>query len=304
MPRSQWNGIAILTDPNGDLVTPTRNYVIPKLPEIFQEFKEGWGDVADFVAVVGAGAYHQPNSDNTLIYSQVDGLGLQRMNDRGKYGGSNRLVAMQVHDLNRLQADNLRELLHELGHTWIAYVDNVGSAVLDDFHHWNNLVVAEPSAMRAQGYPYFGLKFWFPETPGIVASGPQTYVLRTLTDNMIGYCDLDLYLMGLLDVGAARPATLLTGATNLPNGPSTATPLPVMAAQIATACGARVPPPTGQPVHFSQAFVVITPDEDTSRLTPDLTRLDAIRQQHEQNFARATRNLATLGTQLPLLVEP
>ncbi|MBI4473722.1 MAG: Ig-like domain-containing protein, partial [Acidobacteria bacterium] len=172
-------------------------------------------------------------------------------------------------------------LLHEFGHTWLAHLAFMrGServALNDEFAHWLPGLHA-PSA--------FPISFDSEHSP--MGGAVYDESLRVVVSEMrstAGYSHLDLYAMGLLEPRDVPDTFLVT----------TAGRVPVSISQVIAAVGQRTPTVSESPRRFSTAFILLTrPGEEPS--LEMLDRIDAIRRQFEQVFARATGGLASMST--------
>jgi len=110
------------------------------------------------------------------------------------------------------------------------------------------------------------------------------------------YCNLDLYLMGLLDWTEVGDFSLLINLTNISGNLYSATKKRLTAQNIDWAEGSRIPSVSTSQKLFKTAFVVLTKSFDSVHDLVDKT--DFLRMRFEEDFYDATKNLAKVDTTL------
>lgn len=212
--------------------------------------------------------------------------------NRSAAWGTNKLRGCQVHVASRL---SLWRLLHELGHAWCSYVD-IGGQLLRAGElpgkHWANLLDDGFSCMSYRQARWLDV-------------GPGELGLQPLADDAYRFCDLDLYLMGLmpkeelLQKRASWPRRVHVDESyskfrNLYHGQ--AEPIELEAA-IRDLWGDRHPQTQAEllPVRYRQIFVVVTTDLASGRQLAQ--HLESERLRHEANVRRATDQRLELLTE-------
>ncbi|MCA1552995.1 MAG: hypothetical protein LC737_01310, partial [Chloroflexi bacterium] len=262
----------------------------------FKRFKVYYGDCYDFVSffVDTQGGMPNQNTFHSGIYNQTRGVNYyagNRLDARGGWG-TQKLQAFHCFSFISMGA-----LLQEMGHMWGGYVTvkyraddpdcHFDLLIGDDTHdinqvaHWGRGFNDDNSPMD-----YDGVK-WSDNRNG-------TFTLRPVGDDEHEFCDLDLYLMGLLPPDQVRPFYVVRDSTQEGESLFAAQRLDLGVQNVIWAHGARVPA-TGQ-TRFRQAFVVLT--KDASAAATFVAEVDRWRQAYEQAFARATRGKASVDTTL------
>ncbi len=115
------------------------------------------------------------------------------------------------------------------------------------------------------------------------------------------YCNLDLYLMGLLGPHEVGDFYLLSEVTRISGNLYSATKKRLTSQNIVWAEGARNPSVATSQKLFKNGFVVLT--GDMSKVHDYVDKVDFLRLRFEEDFAEASKNLAQVDTTLgPLQV--
>jgi hypothetical protein len=289
------------TKDNSTLETTVNGEKTINLVQAYKYFRQSWNDDYDFVNLV-------PDTDSGMpilnidisVFNDVNGIhhykgdpnNNDRYDDRAAYG-TNRLQDIQVLDLPHVSA--LQWRLHEIGHRWGAYVNfrrsnrsrKLGDLLLQDKFHWGEQFNNESSPMD------YDRGYW-------IQDPDNTFTMKYIPDNDFKYCDLDLYLMGMLDHTEVQDFYYIDGLTPARtrdnNTRYTGTRVDLTAENIAFAHGWRNPTAANSPRLFRQAFVVLTKDLDAGKALA--ANVDRYRDSHTTEFRSATRSRAVLDTYL------
>jgi len=265
----------------------------------------------DFVSFIVAydswddGHHHYLRNYSHVVFNDVANIGHFRgdsYDERGDWGNDPRLRACQVLSLSRSDKPFRRQFLHELAHTWCAYapwrdpetgqVTNALQLATTDqgqpaFYHWRWEFDDGRSCLD------YDREEWQEISTGQFES-------KRVDDADFGYCELDLYLMGLLPAAQVRPMRLLRDLT-LVNGPAnryTARPVTFGIENVQQACGGERRPAYGSaPAHFRQAFVVISATPDAGKQLAESV-VEPFRSAFERHFSEATGGRGSLDTSL------
>lgn len=232
------------------------------------------------------------------VRSAVEGINYFRPGNPGSAAEPNvwghpRLLACTVHSL--LEALRPRRYLHELGHSWCAYATytdpktgierpdlQIDPCSPQGRFHWSASLDAGRSCMD------YDEEEW-------IALGGDLFQRRRIGADDFRYCELDLYLMGLLRPDRVRPMRVLRDA--VATGPDTvrANVDAIAIEQVIAACGTRRPAAGQDRTSFRQVFVVVTRRPDPGDF---VARVDAFRDQFGARFRNATDGLGSVRTDL------
>ncbi len=304
---SQVGQVLVIEDPGSTLINKFQFDSIAA----YKLVRDRIGRIAnrfDFVAfyidqdsgLVGVGDYFVP------VHNEIGGVNfykdrlcgdgrIQHFSNRAAFFGDKCLKSCQVHTAH----PNLYNALHELGHNWCAYVKLRGG----DGRPQSDLLMGGDG----QGPLHWGLAFdngyscmdhdktcWIEHADGVFGKAP-------VTPENASFCNLDLYLMGLLTAEEAGPLRILhdlreeTPGSNLYRARVETRSIE----DVIAVHGPRSPNPVDSQKKFTQAFVLITADAGRQEGgVPFVSKLDAFRATLEQGFNKATKGLATLNTQI------
>ncbi len=261
--------------------------------------RETHGDVFDFVTFFADFTVPLDYSFWSPIFSKTTGIGPYLPFDERQAWSSKRLQGF--HFINPAHIDLMGVHLQEFGHQWGSHVyfrpsptsPFVYADLLLDGEpgHWDFFVDDRHSPMN----------YDFLFTPAMATHWEQRASDATLFDyhatEGIEYCDLDLYLMGLLAPADVDPLFIITNPQRV--GPQTwqGQPFKVTVQMVIDAMGARVAP-AGLPTNeFRNVWVLVT--QNPAGATKLAAKLDDTRQELEFRFLAATRCLASVDTSLP-----
>lgn len=263
--------------------------------DAFKVVKDRYGDCFDFIIfftdprlpAIPYSGYHR------LVYNEVAGINRSSFNNRPAWG-SDRLQS-QVW-MGRF---SLGTLLQEVGHRWGSFARyrlTHSGAIQNDLMlagggHWAREFDDDSSPMD---YDEERHDPWF---------FPNRWLRSPIGGFEFRFCNLDLYLMGLMKPAEVGQFTLIRNYTEigpaLPGGRQViqGTPRNLQVRNIRWAEGTRIPIEDNSQKNFRAAFVVIT--RNASSLDNTFVRkVELLRQQLEKYLPLATRNRACMDTSL------
>lgn len=260
----------------------------------FKVLKERYGDCFDFVVFftdprlpsIPYSGYHRG------IYNEIDGINRSQFNSRSAW------------ESERLQSQiwmgrfSLGTLLQEVGHRWGSFVRyrttrtgaNQADLMLPGGGHWAREFDDDNSPMD------------YDEERHIKQSS-TTWLREPVGGFEFGYCNLDLYLMGMMKPNEVGKFTLIQDYTEigdpLPGGRQMVQgkALNLSTTNIVWAEGKRTPTYTQSQKRFRAAFVIVTRDADGLDET-FVKQTEVFRQQLEKYFSVATNGRAWMETSL------
>ena len=282
------DGTVVKTDQNGQpFVDFVRGY---------QLFRTLHGDDYDFVTFILDTASGIPPTCGCSfwsgIYNDVQGIGLGAFNGRGAWG-TTRLQGF--HFMNQGHFPLWRYVMgQEFGHQFGAfarYRDPVTNATMTDhllngvLGHWALELDDDKSPMD------YDLNNWI-ELPN------GQYNKINLTDPERTYCNLDLYLMGLLGPSEVGEFTVLRNVQPVGNSTTTftATPARLNIQNFIAQEGPRIPTVAVAPKYWRQAFIVLT--NDIHKVHDLVDTVDFLRMRWESDFVQLTKGLGRIDTVL------
>lgn len=284
----QNDGTLVLTAPNGaQYVDFVRGY---------QLFRTLHQDDYDFVTFFTDSAHGMPPQGGASfwsgIYNDVQGIGLPVFNNRATWGTS-RLQGF--HFLNRGHFGIWRYvMLQEFAHQWAAFVryqDPTTNATMTD-HLLNGVLGHWALALDDDRSPMdYDVNDWVELPNG------QFRRVNIPSDQRV-YCNLDLYLMGLLGPNEVGEFNLLRNIQPVPGSTTdfTATSVRLNIERFISQEGQRIPTVAATRKSLREAFIVLTGD---IHLVHDLVEeVDLLRQRWEWDFREATKGLGQSDTVL------
>jgi subtilisin-like proprotein convertase family protein len=287
--------VCIVEDREGRLVTEENGELVPDLAEAYKVFVSSYGDEFDFVTFFSDTASGMPSFDTSFhwgAHNEVDGIGRERFNHRPRLNNSNRLQS--IHFIHSTQM-NRYVMLQEVGHRWGAFVayrdtangpDNFDLLVQDGagaYAHWNMFLNSDSSPMD------YDIVDWNENPDG-------TFSCNLVSDRDRRYCNLDLYLMGLINAQDVGAVYYLRGIQPTSGDRYRAEKRTVNIQNIIFAEGERKPDGRDSQKAFRHAFVLLTKNYENAR--SHAVTIDRFRSEFQNDFGDATRNLARLDTSL------
>jgi subtilisin-like proprotein convertase family protein len=291
----------IIEDPNGRLITEENGEEIPDLFEAYKVFKEHHGDVFDFVTFFSDIDSGFPTFDTSFhlgIYNDIKGIGTSLHDYRNYLGNPQNLQSLHfIHHTHF----NRYVLLQEVGHRWGAFVrfrENNQGPIKGDlliqtgsgaYDHWNIYFDDDKSPMD------YDVIDW-------IANADGTFSYVTVPDSERKYCNLDLYLMGLIPPNQVGSFYYLENIQNLGAQRFSATKKALQIDNIVLAEGPRDPNTSNSQKAFRQAFVLLTKNMDQSLSLA--TTIDRFREDYKADFKDAVQERATVDTTVATGAEP
>jgi hypothetical protein len=262
----------------------------------YQLFRTLHGDDYDFVTFFVDSASGVPSVFGTSffswIYNDVQGIGVGPRNDRPGWGTS---LLQGFHFLNQGHFGIWRYvMLQEFAHQFAAFVryrDPVTGATMTDhlldgvLGHWALNLDDDKSPM---GY----------DTNNWVELPSGQFRKVNLNSDERTYCNLDLYLMGLLGLDEVGEFTMLRDVVPVPGSATdfTATPVRLNIQNFIAQEGPRIPNVAAAPKYWRQAFIMLT--NDIYRVHDLVDTVDFLRLRWERDFMEATKGLGRIDTVL------
>jgi hypothetical protein len=276
----------------------------------YQLFRTLHGDDYDFVTFfidatsglesreLNGGAFFQS------IFNDVKGIGRELFNARNGWNTS-RLEGFHV---MKLDGTWRHTMLQEFGHRFAAsvrYKDPATGATMSD-HLLEQPPVPPGHWSKRPNAPFGGQPdHIFDDDKSPMDYGAQDWVEQSngefktvdLNSDERVYCNLDLYLMGLLGPGEVGEFTLLRNVAIIPGSSNfSATPVRLTVQDFIAVEGQRVPNVAVSPKNWRQAFIVLT--NDILKVHELVETVDALRRRWEQDFREGTKGLGRVDTVL------
>ncbi|HEU5256862.1 MAG TPA: hypothetical protein VFU28_12780 [Vicinamibacterales bacterium] len=263
----------------------------------YQLFRTLHGDDYDFVTFFvdnAMGVSSGLTSFYGAIYQDVTGIGLGTSNRSERW----RKVTSRLqgfHFVNQSHFASWRYvMLQEFGHRFAAFAKYrdpaTGVTRTDHFvsgfpGHWGEILDVDRSPM------HYAPINWI-ELP----NGEFSKVI--LTSDERTYCNLDLYLMGLLGPDAVGQISLLRNLnpTGVDPAPFTATPVRLSVQNFIAQEGPRIPNVSEAQKCWRDAFIVLT--NDTQKVHDLVDTVDSLRLRFERDFIEATKGRGRVDTVL------
>ncbi|MCZ6814860.1 MAG: hypothetical protein O7F14_12495 [Alphaproteobacteria bacterium] len=259
----------------------------------YKLFRTTHPDIYDFVTFFTDSAHGMPPQGGSswyrFIFNDTQGIGFSpSWNLRPTYGSN---VLQGIMFLNQGHFPTWRYvMLQEQAHRWAAFSryrdtasgPNQNDHMLGGWGHWSYPFDEDRSPMSYDPYNWQATNGDFRRV--------------TLTSEERSYCNLDLYLMGLLGPLEVGDFSLLSDISLISGNLYSATKKRLTTKNIIWAEGARVPSVSTSQKLFKNGFVVITGDMEKVHDLVD--RVDFLRLRFEDDFYDATKNLAKVDTSL------
>jgi len=284
------DNIAIIED------DPASSFIIESRKDIdwvhaYNKFRMTHPDVYDFVTFwvtsdidveCACGAFY------CGLANSAQGTGWSRCWPGGRSGwNTNKLEAFHFF----IRTDDV-PLLQETGHHWGAFAGFKENASDPQIHydhmlgnqpgHWSRYMDDDHSPMDYDDID------WIENNDG-------TFTKHPISRGEFVFCDLDLYLMGLIPPSQVNPFYYIdnpTGAGNTISGQKKQ----VSIDQIILANGQRVPDSSSSQKTIKQAWIILT--KDASRVSVMARDRERLRKRYTKIFYHATKYLAKVDTTL------
>lgn len=285
-------GDVCVIEDDGSLTKEINGQKVVDWVQSYKLFQTDHEDIYDFVTFVTDSEHGMPPQGGASwyrhVYNDIDGIGLPSFNRRSSYG-SDALQGIIFMNQGHFQAWRY-VMLQEVGHRWGCYAKYRDSASGSDKNdhllhgngHWDRLFDDDRSPMDYDRHN------WVQEN--------GTFERVSMPSEERSYCDLDLYLMGLLEPDDVGDFYLLENVSHDSGNVYTADKKLLTGQNIVWAEGNRDPSYADSKKLFKHAFVVLTGDMDEVHDLAD--RVDFHRLRYEDDFHEATKTLGQVDTTL------
>ena len=257
-----------------------------------------YGDSFDFVTFFADSPVPFSYSFWSPIYAKTEGIGGYNHDVRSAWG-TERLQGF--HFINSGHVDNMGVYLQEFGHQWGSYT-YFADAPDSEWVYTNLLLDGEPGHwdfLMDDGHSPMNYDFQF--TPFMSTHWQQRQGDGSLFDfhatERIEYCDLDLYLMGLLEKEKVEPFYYIAGADQVGSETYSGAKQTVTIDEVINAMGPRNAPVGLRENNFRNLWVLVTSSAQLAVKTA--AHIDDVRQSFELHYTAATRCLGHVDTTLP-----
>ena len=291
-------GDVCVIEDDGTLVQTINGQQVVDFTQAYKLFRATHPDIYDFVTFFTDTASGMPPQGGSswyrFVFNDTQGIGFGNFNQRASYGSN---VLQGILFLNQGHFPFWRYvMLQEQGHRWgsfARYRDAAGGAnqndhMLNGWGHWALNFDDDKSPMDYDIYDW-------------VANGANFSRIALDPDERV-YCNLDLYLMGLLGHTEVGDFNLLSNVVPIGGNQFTADRKRLAVQNIIWAEGPRNPGVATSQKLIKNSFVVLTKDLTTVHDLVD--RVDSLRLSFEDDYYEATKTLGRVDTTIgPLRVE-
>ena len=283
--------VSVIQD-DGTLTKTVNGQLVVDFVRAYKLFRTTHADIFDFVTFFtdtangmppqGGSSWYQP------IFNDTQGIGLGPFDQRSGYGSN---ILQGIMFLNQGHFSLWRYvMLQEQGHRWASfarYKDSQNGPLRTDHllggsGHWELNMDDDTSPMDYDTFDW-------------VRNGPNFNRLA-LSSEERSYCDLDLYLMGLIGPDDVKDFFLLSNTTFISGNLYSGNSKTLNIQNVTWAEGDRVPNVSTSQKSFKNAFVVLTGDASASRGL--VNTVDSLRVRFQDDFFQATRGIGTVDTTL------
>ncbi len=286
-------GDVCVIEDDGTLVKTVGGSQVVDFVRAYKLFRTTHPDIYDFVTFFTDSAHGMPPQGGSswyrFVFNDTQGIGFSpTFNQRPSYGSN---VLQGIMFLNQGHFPIWRYvMLQEQAHRWAAFAryrdtasgPNQNDHMLGGWGHWSYPFDEDRSPMSYDPYNWQATNGDFRRV--------------TLTSEERSYCNLDLYLMGLLGPLEVGDFYLLSNVSLISGNLYSADKKKLTTQNIIWAEGARVPSVAAAQKLIKTAFVVLTGDMEKVHDLVD--RVDFLRLRFEDDFYAATKNLAKVDTTL------
>ncbi|MFQ5534277.1 MAG: hypothetical protein ACE5EM_05585 [Sphingomonadales bacterium] len=292
-------GDVCVIEDDGTLVKTINGRQVVDFVRAYKMFRTTQPDIYDFVTFVTDTASGMPPQGGSswyrFVHNDTQGIGLGNFNYRAAYG-TNKLQGIIF--LNQGHFPLWRYvMLQEQGHRWgcfsryrdAANGPNLTDHMLGGWGHWMAGLDDDRSPMD------YDIHDWKEE-------GNNRFRRITLNSEQRTYCNLDLYLMGLLGPHEVGDISLLSNITNISGNLFSADEKRLTTENFIWAEGPRSPSASTSQKLFKNGFLVVTKDLTEAHDLVD--EVDRLRLRFEEDFFEATKTLGRVDTSIgPLQAE-
>jgi|GEM_PF-5572466 len=253
-------------------------------------FYQHFPDDYDFLVVYPFFEHDQDYSWHTVAQNSVQGIGLDVRDVSSWFGSAGKLLGVSF----CTPATKVTLVTHEIGHQWGSYLllcpisglnqDSLFRMPPYAPYHW--------TMVHYGRYGVMGGIHWVDRGNGTYARGPDP-VQRD-------YLPVQLYVMGLIGIEEMPyiPFLLLDEAYGWLPDTIKAHQMNIFSGCILAANGPRIPSVAESPKHFRAAFIILTMGDS---VPSGSDKIEAVRRQLPEEFARATGYRATMETRLSIV---
>lgn len=297
--RDVGNVAVVEDDPNHTFILPQRRDV--DWVGAYKKFRQTHPDIYDFVTFWSDDSFAVDCDCGAFycgIVNRAKGINWEACMAGGRSGWSTRKLQAFMYFIREDDA----ALLQEIGHHWMAYTgfkyrqnDATTSYEIcldNEPGHWSSTFDDDRSPMD---YDESEMKLPGGVSIDWIDSGDGTFTAQQVKQGQYGYCNLDLYLMGLIparDVGQFYFIRNLRRQSGVVKGTGQA----LTVQNIRWANGSRRPTVRKSQKRFKNAFVLLT--RDASQAVARARHIDRIRERFSQIFRQATGGRAEVDTTL------
>lgn len=292
-------GDVCVIEDDGTLVKTINGRQVVDYVRAYKLFRTKQPDIYDFVTFFTDSAGGMPPQGGSswyrFVYNDTQGIGLGNFNYRSAYG-TNKLQGIIF--LNQGHFPVWRYvMLQEQGHRWgcfARYRDTAGGTnktdhLLGGWGHWVLNLDDDASPMDYDIYDWQEV-------------GNNRFRRVALTSEQRTFCNLDLYLMGLLGPHETGDISLLSNVTNISGNLYSANEKRLTTQNFILAEGPRNPSVATSQKLIKNGFVVLT--KDLTEVHDLVERVDGLRLRFEEDYYEATKTLGRVDTSIgPLQVE-
>lgn len=287
-------GDVCVIEDDGTLVKTVGGSQVVDYVQAYKLFRTTHPDIYDFVTFITDSDHGMPPQGGSswyrFVFNDTQGIGFDPSWDlRADYGSN---VLQGIMFLNQGHFPIWRYvMLQEQAHRWGAFArykdDTTGpfntDHMLGGWGHWSLNFDEDKSPMSYDPYNW-------------EEDADANFRRITLTSEQRSYCNLDLYLMGLLGPLETGNFYLLSDVNPIAGNLYSADKKTLTTQNIIMAEGVRNPSVSTSEKRFKTAFVVLTDDKEKSHDLVD--KVDFLRLRFESDFYEATKNLGRVDTTL------
>ncbi len=286
-------GDVCVIEDDGTLVKTINGQQVVDFVRAYKLFRTTHPDIYDFVTFFTDSAHGMPPQGGSswyrFIFNDTQGIGFSpSWNLRPSYGSN---VLQGIMFLNQGHFPIWRYvMLQEQAHRWAAFARYKDTAagptqndhLLNGWGHWAYYFDEDRSPMSYDPYDW------------VAQNGNFRRV--ALQSEERTYCNLDLYLMGLLGPLEVGDFYLLSNVSLISGNLYSANKKTLTTQNIIWSEGTRVPSVATSQKRFKNGFVVLT--GDMQKVHDLVDQVDSLRLRFEEDFREATKNLARVDTTL------
>ncbi len=290
--KVQDRGDVCVIEDDGTLVKTINGQLVVDYVAAYKLFRTTHSDIYDFVTFFTDSDNGMPPQGGSswyrFVFNDTEGIGFGDLDQRPSFGSD---TLQGIMFLNQGHFSNWRYvMLQEQGHRWGAFARyrdtadgaNMTDHMLGGWGHWALPFDDDRSPMDYDIYNW--------------EASNGDFVKTALTSEGRTYCNLDLYLMGLLGGTEVGDFNLLSNISLISGDTYSATKKTLNIQNVWWAEQQRNPGVATSQKLFKNAFVVLTGDMDAVHDLVD--EVDFLRLRFEEDFYEATKTLGRVDTTL------